>query len=157
MIADRLHLVLKINLSGLPAFPWERQGLAGWAAGAGWKLAFICGQILSFCLGLLLLCLHMKLLSEVHLAFLCEAWHLNLGVVLPQIPKLKSFFMTLFGWITFPTSVVGIKYCCLVWLTLLAFCIYIQILEPDRAVNLNTCFRNVWTQPFAIKRYTMWN
>lgn len=25
MIADRLHLVLKINLSGLPAFPWERQ------------------------------------------------------------------------------------------------------------------------------------
>lgn len=34
LIADRLCLVLKMNLSALPAFLWERQGLATRTAGA---------------------------------------------------------------------------------------------------------------------------
>lgn len=48
LIGEGLHLALKINLSGLTAFPWERPGLAG-PAGAGWQLAFPYGQILPVC------------------------------------------------------------------------------------------------------------
>lgn len=55
---------------------------------------------LEFLSELLLLFLHMKWLTEVHLAFPCEAWRLNLGLSSatgPQFPKLKSVFMMLVG------------------------------------------------------------
>lgn len=101
LIAYRLHLVLKINLSGLPAL--ERWGLPGGAAGADWKHAFIFAQILG---GFICVCcVYVWNGWEVHLAsvfwgFFLQSLTFKSGSFCchkSQISELKSVFMMLLG------------------------------------------------------------
>lgn len=118
MIADRLHLVLRINLSALPAFPWEIGGLAGGAAGAGWKLAFICGQILRGFIWVCCCCVYIQSGWEgCILPFFVKPGIWIWEFLLPQATNSQTeicFCDAVRLNNMFATSIVGIKYCWLI-------------------------------------------